>query len=354
MPDISGFTNFVKTTEIEHSQHIIEELITIIIREGRKYFDLAEIEGDAVFFYKYNQKLSAEEVAKISERIYIKFNQHLLKYEHQRICSCGACSTAIDLKLKFVVHAGEIKLVKFGQEKAKPFGKPVIVLHRLLKSGINHKEYVLFSNDFLNGESLKADGNSTYQEADLGDIEYQYILIEDWKKKVEYKEEEQKENRADVEVEASQQVEFSADLMHQFISEFKYRKLWNSEADEVIYDEKIINRDGAKHYCIINGNTFTFDSIKLKVDDQIQAYGEVLTNPAAPFKYLETNFIMIPSGENKTDFHFKLKATLKWKVLVVFIPLFKKSLQKKAQFILQEVISSMRSHTKDGVIYSAM
>ena len=51
IPDISGYTNFIQTTEVEHSQHVIAELLEILIDANDSGFELAEIEGDALFFY---------------------------------------------------------------------------------------------------------------------------------------------------------------------------------------------------------------------------------------------------------------------------------------------------------------
>ena len=31
LPDISGYTKFIQTTEVEHSQHIISELLEVLI-----------------------------------------------------------------------------------------------------------------------------------------------------------------------------------------------------------------------------------------------------------------------------------------------------------------------------------
>ena len=31
LPDISGFTEFVQNTEVEHSQHVISELLEVLI-----------------------------------------------------------------------------------------------------------------------------------------------------------------------------------------------------------------------------------------------------------------------------------------------------------------------------------
>ena len=46
IPDISGFTEFVQITEVAHSQHVIAELLEILIDATAQEFQLAEIEGD--------------------------------------------------------------------------------------------------------------------------------------------------------------------------------------------------------------------------------------------------------------------------------------------------------------------
>ena len=52
LPDISGFTEFVQTTEVGHIQHIISELLQLLIDADILDLELAEVEGDALFFYK--------------------------------------------------------------------------------------------------------------------------------------------------------------------------------------------------------------------------------------------------------------------------------------------------------------
>lgn len=51
IPDISGFTEFTGTTELDHAGHIINELLELIVVSNDMGFTLAEIEGDAVLFY---------------------------------------------------------------------------------------------------------------------------------------------------------------------------------------------------------------------------------------------------------------------------------------------------------------
>ena len=62
IPDISGFTNFVQTTEISHSQHVIAELLEVLLAANRFDLQLAEVEGDALFLYKENQILDQKDL----------------------------------------------------------------------------------------------------------------------------------------------------------------------------------------------------------------------------------------------------------------------------------------------------
>ena len=51
IPDISGFTSFVKHNDISHSEHIISELLEVIINSNLLDLKIADIGGDEVFFY---------------------------------------------------------------------------------------------------------------------------------------------------------------------------------------------------------------------------------------------------------------------------------------------------------------
>ena len=48
IPDISGFTEFLSTTELEHSSHIINELLELLIESNISDCILAEVEGDEI------------------------------------------------------------------------------------------------------------------------------------------------------------------------------------------------------------------------------------------------------------------------------------------------------------------
>ena len=62
IPDISGFTGFTGATEIDHAAHIITELLELIVASNETDFTLAEIEGDAVLFYRKGEPLRREQL----------------------------------------------------------------------------------------------------------------------------------------------------------------------------------------------------------------------------------------------------------------------------------------------------
>jgi hypothetical protein len=145
IPDISGFTQFVTNVESSHAQHIIEELLEIIMDANDIGMEVSEVEGDAVLFYRFGKAPTAAELLAQVQKMFVRFHAHLMKYSTHRICNCGACKTATDLTLKFVAHYGDITLNAVKQYQ-KLFGKDVIVAHRLMKNQIDDHEYALVTH----------------------------------------------------------------------------------------------------------------------------------------------------------------------------------------------------------------
>ena len=84
IPDISGFTEFVHTTEVAHSQHIVRELLEKIIDSNMIGLEISEIEGDAVLFYRMGDAPTADELLEQVRSMYLKFHEHLRLYKQQR------------------------------------------------------------------------------------------------------------------------------------------------------------------------------------------------------------------------------------------------------------------------------
>ncbi|HEY4337501.1 MAG TPA: DUF2652 domain-containing protein, partial [Puia sp.] len=75
IPDISGFTRFVNGTDIDHSRLIIQELLETLINANQSGFEVSEIEGDAILFYKFGDKPEMGALYKQVEAMFCGFHK---------------------------------------------------------------------------------------------------------------------------------------------------------------------------------------------------------------------------------------------------------------------------------------
>jgi len=150
IPDISGFTQFVNSVEIRHSQHIIGELLETILDANEMGLSVSVVEGDAILFYKLGESPDLELTYKQVEKMFLSFHKHLERYESQRICNCNACIAAINLSLKIITHYGEFTEYKI-KDFHQLFGKDIIIAHQLLKNDIPQHEYWLITSNLSGG-----------------------------------------------------------------------------------------------------------------------------------------------------------------------------------------------------------
>jgi hypothetical protein len=189
IPDISGFTGFTSATEIDHSAHIITELLELIVAANATDFTLAEIEGDAVLFYRKGEPLRRAQLVDQCLRMFSDFHQRLMVIERDTVCQCGACQTASNLTLKFIAHFGYIKEIKVAQF-VKATGVEMIVAHRLLKNDVDSDEYILITEpccgavgrDGENPDLEWAKSSQTY--ASIGDIKYEFATLTNYKARI--------------------------------------------------------------------------------------------------------------------------------------------------------------------------
>ena len=148
IPDISGFTRFVNEIELEHSRHIIQQLLELLINANEVGLEVSEIEGDAILFYKFGEPDELPTLYKQVERMFRSFHQHVSAYNRRRICQCKACISAVDLTLKVITHYGEFTTYNV-KNFNKLIGKDVIIAHQLLKNDIDQHEYWLVTDNLL-------------------------------------------------------------------------------------------------------------------------------------------------------------------------------------------------------------
>lgn len=184
IPDISGYTEFMTSTELYHSSHAINALIDAMLEAVTQDYEVAEIEGDAVLLIKRGPAPSKKEVLDTCLKIFNAFHFRRKWMQHHVLCACGACQAIINLSVKFVVHYGPLAEIKVGRF-IKHSGVDMIVAHRLLKNSIPSNEYVLLTERLLSEESDSSENMAmTWDRASedyqsIGKIGYQFSLLED-------------------------------------------------------------------------------------------------------------------------------------------------------------------------------
>ncbi len=298
LPDISGFTQFINTTEVTHAKHIISELLELLINENEGLFELAEIEGDALFFYQREQLSTTGEVLELAKKMFLQFHHHLKLYEQRRICQCGACSSASQLTLKFVLHAGNTELIQI-QGKSKPFGPEVVVAHRLLKNGIPDHEYVLLTEG-MGAQDLpewftETEMVEVFEE--IGEVRYCYSSLSELKRSVPDLPEIPPYPKAERPLVVEGQLDTQIQDAYELISNLDFRDLWNTKVDRLDYQKEKVNRIGETHMCVIDGKNIEFETVTNDFGKGSLVYGERTKD--LPILEEVTNYFIL----NKKDDH---------------------------------------------------
>jgi len=133
--DISGYTEYLSTVEIDHAQDILADLIGTVVSSLRPAFRLAKLEGDAAFCFAPAESVDGSMLLDTIERCYFGFRRRRRDVRQATSCECNACVRIPNLNLKFVAHHG-IALHQRMAGRDELLGSDVIVVHRLLKNSI--------------------------------------------------------------------------------------------------------------------------------------------------------------------------------------------------------------------------
>lgn len=162
LADISGFSSFMEQTEIAHSVIILQSLIELIIQRFSPVLTIAEVEGDAVFAYAPESRITRGELLlELIEATYADYRNQQRTMHHNAGCPCRACQSMNTLDLKFVTHYGEYALQTIAG-KRKPVGASVNLVHRMLKNSVSEitgwRGYALFSEPSLERMAIHPGG----------------------------------------------------------------------------------------------------------------------------------------------------------------------------------------------------
>jgi len=154
LADISGFTAFVTTTELEHGPALVAELLGEVMRRLSPPLEIQEVEGDAVFALGADRVLAPPAaLLDVLEDAFVAFKSRQRELQADESCSCHACRSVGSLDLKIVAHHGRFLRQMVG-DRSQAAGVNVVLVHRLLKNGLPGRAYILLTEAALRWAGL--------------------------------------------------------------------------------------------------------------------------------------------------------------------------------------------------------
>jgi class 3 adenylate cyclase len=160
--DISGYTSYVATTELEHSQEVLAELLELIVARFQPALTIQRLEGDAVFAHAPAGQISrGETLVECLESTYTAFRDHIRGIVQRTTCECNACRAIPTLDLKFIVHYGDY-VVQHVSGISELVGSEVNRLFRLTKNHVIQETgwnaYILYTAASLEQIGVEPEG----------------------------------------------------------------------------------------------------------------------------------------------------------------------------------------------------
>ncbi|MGH2620655.1 MAG: DUF2652 domain-containing protein [Anaerolineales bacterium] len=134
--DITGYTAFLSSSELEHAEDSLRSLINLLIEQTKPPLVISRLQGDAVISYAPKASfLQGQTMVEILENTYVAFRQARERMQLNTTCTCAACRNIPNLDLKFLVHYGSYILQQTPMYQ-ELVGNDVNLTHRLLKNQI--------------------------------------------------------------------------------------------------------------------------------------------------------------------------------------------------------------------------
>jgi hypothetical protein len=309
IPDISGFTRFVNTMEIEHSRAIIQELLEILVNSNHIGLQISEIEGDAILFYKFGDPPDLMALYSQVEKMFCEFHKNLVDYESRRYCQCRGCTSAINLTLKVITHYGEFTDYQVREFK-KLIGKDIIVAHQLLKNDIDQHEYWLVSKQLVEHTppvdlQQWLQWESSIKQTETGPVPFHYTQLGELKKDVKPESFPFPGLPVNTKM-VSVSMEYNMDIIRLFhaTGDFSLRNRWWEGVERVEELDHLLPRVGMRCRCVFHhGFALIYSSSYAYRDDRIE-FSE--TNES---DHTITRYLLQKSGEQLTKLTLELYMT---------------------------------------------
>jgi hypothetical protein len=175
LADITGYTAYLQGTELEHAQDVLADLLETIIAGIEPPFEVAKLEGDAVFAHMPAAEIDPPLLFDTIEATYFAFRRRLRDVVHATTCDCNACVLIPSLDLKFFVHSGSYVVRRIARTEELT-GADVVLVHRLLKGSardvVGNDAYLVVTGaalDAMDGDFEALGLTEHVEHLDLGD-----------------------------------------------------------------------------------------------------------------------------------------------------------------------------------------
>ena len=147
--DITGYTAFLRESELEHAKDSLRSLLDLLIEQTKPPLRISRLEGDAVISYAPQGSFQqGQTLVELIEATYVEFRRALDLMVLNTTCNCLACRNIANLDLKFFVHYGIFALEAL-PAYTELIGSDVNLIHRLTKNTVTEKTginaYVLYT-----------------------------------------------------------------------------------------------------------------------------------------------------------------------------------------------------------------
>ena len=149
LTDISGYTEFLTESELEHAHQALQNLFEAQLQNIKFPLKISGFRGDAIFMYTPEiGTINPQSFIETLENLYIVFTDTAHLMQANTTCPCRACVNIKKLDLKMCIHYGEYMIQTLG-DREELLGADVIVPHRMLKNHVIEetgiKSYAVFS-----------------------------------------------------------------------------------------------------------------------------------------------------------------------------------------------------------------
>jgi uncharacterized protein YndB with AHSA1/START domain len=182
MADISGYTQFLTSSEQDHANPILHSLLSALVEQVGEPLHFWKMDGDAILAYSTQQEFpNGETFLTICENLYNAFASC-----RQNIIANTTANVGI-LDLKIMAHHGQFDEMQVGPVKDIS-GADVILVHRMAKTDVSEatgvRSYALFSDAAVKAMEIDAVLVPFSQPFEhFGEVSMQvYDLAEAWEK----------------------------------------------------------------------------------------------------------------------------------------------------------------------------